>query len=416
MDLRLCRNCIHVGATGWLTGVLLLTTVVSADTKPLEATYEGQKGEILLTEDAFTFTSRAGAGLSIPFSEIKVMEYGAARMRELPVWIAGPFKRKAHFLTLGFRQADGREAAAVFQLRGGAEELLLPALAARTGLEVRRHSGPETKEGAFRMRGTQALGRAQYSVLGLGDPPKLLGIPLPNPHAGCLVEVDGDPLPAEALARDRASLHTDLILTAAPHAVAFGCGDERYRLRRFEGKAGERYRIRAEQWAVVEPQSRRLTLNGAVLRVCDSANQCVDTGNAFHFHNARGGLLSHTLDLSPPEPSGVEPTTKAKVSLKGVFLRSITGTTETGWSVDARVAAAEEYRGAELISGDYVFEVVPYSDQTTKIFVNTGRTESARIYGAPSTLPLHAERNGDYEIASSGASARVHDKRKPDAN
>lgn len=90
--------------------------------------------------DALRFSAR-GTVLQIPYREINTLEYGMRVSRRYaeavlisPVFLVS--KRRSHFLTVGYTDAEGRQQAMV--LRVGKDEIrpLLVSLEARTGRRV----------------------------------------------------------------------------------------------------------------------------------------------------------------------------------------------------------------------------------------------------------------------------------------
>ena len=94
----------------------------------------------MLGADALTFSSKT-ASVRIPYKDINTLEYGMRVSRRYveavlisPVFLVA--KRKTHFLTIGFSDADGKQQALVLQV--GKDEIrpLLVSLEARTGRRI----------------------------------------------------------------------------------------------------------------------------------------------------------------------------------------------------------------------------------------------------------------------------------------
>jgi hypothetical protein len=90
--------------------------------------------------EAFTFRYDGGE-LRIPYSQVNLLEYGqkAGRRLGLAIVVSPLFllsKKRRHYLTIGYVDADGEQQAAVFELGKRIVRATLAGLEARTGLEV----------------------------------------------------------------------------------------------------------------------------------------------------------------------------------------------------------------------------------------------------------------------------------------
>jgi hypothetical protein len=97
----------------------------------------------LKTDDAKTMVFDYGkeGNLSVPYEQINSLEYGQKAGRRLGLAIVvNPLflfsKKRKHFLTVGYLDADKKQQAAVFELGKGAIEPTLKALEAKTGKKV----------------------------------------------------------------------------------------------------------------------------------------------------------------------------------------------------------------------------------------------------------------------------------------
>lgn len=106
---------------------------------PLKANSSGNLS--LQNSGALLFETKQGL-LTIPFSDINLLEYGQKVDRRIAaaVFISPLFlmsKSRKHFLTLGFRDATGEQQSVVFRLGRGDVRVVLSGLEAKTGLPVR---------------------------------------------------------------------------------------------------------------------------------------------------------------------------------------------------------------------------------------------------------------------------------------
>lgn len=109
------------------------------------------KGHLVTTDETnlqFLYGKNNSQVLAIPYSSFLDMEYGQKSGRRVGAAVAttillGPLglltlfsKKQDHFLTLGFKDADGKEQVAVFKLNKGMIRTALPILEARSGKKV----------------------------------------------------------------------------------------------------------------------------------------------------------------------------------------------------------------------------------------------------------------------------------------
>jgi hypothetical protein len=94
----------------------------------------------VVEEDLLTLTTGKGS-VRIPYKDVNTLEYGLRVSRRYveaalisPLFLMG--KKKTHFLTIGYSDAEGRQQAMVLQVGSGDIRPLLVSLEARTGRRV----------------------------------------------------------------------------------------------------------------------------------------------------------------------------------------------------------------------------------------------------------------------------------------
>lgn len=103
----------------------------------------------LTGRDALRF--RTGrSGLDIPYEDINTVEYGQkVDRRYLMAVVVSPLfllsKRRQHFLTIGYTDAEGRQQAVVFRVRKDHIRAVLVGLEAKTGRKV-QFQDPEARK------------------------------------------------------------------------------------------------------------------------------------------------------------------------------------------------------------------------------------------------------------------------------
>jgi hypothetical protein len=128
----------------------------SKDAKYLGGTLsvaENAEGKLLTSDtSALSFTAKKEA-VSIPYENITSIEYGQKAGRRIGVAVmVSPLalfsKKRKHYLTLGFTDAQGKSQGAVFELGKDIVRTTLVTLEARTGKQVefeseeaRKHAG-----------------------------------------------------------------------------------------------------------------------------------------------------------------------------------------------------------------------------------------------------------------------------------
>ena len=91
-------------------------------------------------ESVFTFT-HGGETFEVPYDQINDLEYGQKAGRRVGVaiaitWMALFSKKRRHFLTIGYKDKDDKQQAAVFELGKNIVRVTLASLEARTGRKV----------------------------------------------------------------------------------------------------------------------------------------------------------------------------------------------------------------------------------------------------------------------------------------
>ncbi len=155
------RRAIQIGLSA--SGLALTTSIVSAGVSAEKAVYRGGTLEqpkpadagrpSTSGPDAFTFRYSEGE-LRIPYSEVNLLEYGqkAGRRFGLAIVVSPLFllsKKRRHYLTIGYRDAQGEQQAAVFELGKKIVRSTLAGLEARTGVEV-DYENEEARQAARR--------------------------------------------------------------------------------------------------------------------------------------------------------------------------------------------------------------------------------------------------------------------------
>jgi hypothetical protein len=133
-----------------LLALLLLSTVLQAGEGGSRAQYVGgtvpglkNKSDIRITvtqEDCFTINAHHES-VAIPYKDVTNLEYGMRVNRRYleavlisPIFLAA--KKKAHFLTIGYTDKDGKNQAMVLEVSKDDIRPLLVSLEARTGRRI----------------------------------------------------------------------------------------------------------------------------------------------------------------------------------------------------------------------------------------------------------------------------------------
>lgn len=111
---------------------------------------EATEGRVDTTnEDKFSFTSEKG-GFEIPYKSITSLEYGQKAGRRvgvaivITVWALFSKKRK-HFLTIGYTDADNKPQGVVLEIAKGRAKSMIIILEARSGKKVEYESDEAKK-------------------------------------------------------------------------------------------------------------------------------------------------------------------------------------------------------------------------------------------------------------------------------
>ena len=101
--------------------------------------------------DVFTFYTGRGTVI-VPYREVNMLEYGQRVSRRYleailisPVFLLA--KKRAYFLTVGYRDNDGKQQAMIFQVSGREIRPLLVSLEARSGKRVEYQDDEARKSG-----------------------------------------------------------------------------------------------------------------------------------------------------------------------------------------------------------------------------------------------------------------------------
>lgn len=113
---------------------------------------EGNEGKSS-TKDEKLFVFESGKErLEIPYEKVDSLEYGQKAGRRIGVAVViNPLfilsKKRRHFLTLGYTDADGKQQAAVFELGKDVVRVTLATLEARTGRKIEYQDEEARKSG-----------------------------------------------------------------------------------------------------------------------------------------------------------------------------------------------------------------------------------------------------------------------------
>jgi hypothetical protein len=113
---------------------------------------EGSEGKSSTKDEkVFVFTYQGGK-LEIPYDQVNDLEYGQKAGRRLGVaiavtWMALFSKKRKHFLTIGYKDANDKQQAAVFELGKDIVRVTLASLEARTGRKIEFEDEEARKSG-----------------------------------------------------------------------------------------------------------------------------------------------------------------------------------------------------------------------------------------------------------------------------
>src|SRR5438309_1171067 len=102
---------------------------------------EGTEGTSSAKDEKVFIFNYAGGKLEIPYDQINDLEYGQKAGRRLGVaialtWMALFSKKRKHFLTVGFKDDNDKQQAAVFELGKSTVRVTLASLEARSGRKI----------------------------------------------------------------------------------------------------------------------------------------------------------------------------------------------------------------------------------------------------------------------------------------
>lgn len=109
-------------------------------------------GSIRTTDSEFLEFQMKRAEVRVPYDRINLLEYGQKvnRRYALAVLVSPVLllsKKRQHYLTIGYSDAEGRQQALVFKIEKGRIRSVLVALEARTGLKVQFQDDEARKAG-----------------------------------------------------------------------------------------------------------------------------------------------------------------------------------------------------------------------------------------------------------------------------
>jgi hypothetical protein len=110
------------------------------------------EGALRTTDDLFLEFRCKGRQLHVPYKQVNLLEYGQnVDRRYIAAALVSPLfllsKKRQHFLSLGYTDAEGRQQAMVFRIDKGDIRALLVSLEARTGLKVQYQDEQARKAG-----------------------------------------------------------------------------------------------------------------------------------------------------------------------------------------------------------------------------------------------------------------------------
>ncbi len=102
---------------------------------------DGCSGTVQATDEQYFVFYSGKAQWRVPYERINLLEYGQkADRRYLAAVLISPIfvlsKKRAHFLTIGYQDEDGKQQAMVFRVGKGDIRTMLVSLEARTGRKV----------------------------------------------------------------------------------------------------------------------------------------------------------------------------------------------------------------------------------------------------------------------------------------
>jgi len=118
----------------------------------ISALKEGEEGKSSAKDEKVFVFASAKDRLEIPYDHIDSLEYGQKAGRRVGVAFAiNPIfifsKKRRHFLTIGYTDADGKQQAGVFELGKDVIRVTLASLEARSGRKVEYQDEEARKSG-----------------------------------------------------------------------------------------------------------------------------------------------------------------------------------------------------------------------------------------------------------------------------
>ena len=113
---------------------------------------EGTEGKSSAKDEKVFVFGYSGGKLEIPYDRVNDLEYGQKAGRRLGVaiaitWMALFSKKRKHFLTIGYTDANDKQQAAVFELGKNIVRVTLASLEARTGRKIEFEDDEARKSG-----------------------------------------------------------------------------------------------------------------------------------------------------------------------------------------------------------------------------------------------------------------------------
>jgi len=110
---------------------------------------KGEKVFVFITDKE---TDKEETKIEIPYDKVDSLEYGQKAGRRVGVaFVVNPIfifsKKRRHFLTLGYTDADGKQQAAVFEMGKDIVRVTLATLEARTGKKIEYQDEEARKSG-----------------------------------------------------------------------------------------------------------------------------------------------------------------------------------------------------------------------------------------------------------------------------
>jgi hypothetical protein len=102
---------------------------------------DGSEGVLSTKDEKVVVFNYGGKDFKVPYDQINDLEYGQKAGRRLGVaialtWMALFSKKRRHFLTIGFKDENDKQQAAVFELGKSTVRVTLASLEARSGRKI----------------------------------------------------------------------------------------------------------------------------------------------------------------------------------------------------------------------------------------------------------------------------------------